>query len=379
MGKSDFASYQASIKVVGVGGGGCNAVNRMIQKEVKGVEFIVVNSDAQDLEAASSKKRIQIGPKLTRGLGVGGDHEIGQKAAEESREELTAALCETDLLFVTAGMGGGTGTGAAPVIAEIGKESKVLTIGIVTKPFTFEGSVRRDKAEEGIAHLVECCDTVIVIPNDRLLSICDYRVSVDDAFTMADEVLRNGVQAISELLTVPGLINLDFADVKAIMTNAGQAWMALGKGSGPNRASDAAKAAISSPLLDVSIDGAMGVLLNITGDTTLSISEVNEAAEIIREAVDPKANIIFGVAHDVNMSDDVKITLVATGFPGGKQLGTKQQTEDEIRQKLIALKEEDNLDAPTFLRNPLPQRKKQTMSFNAVEEMERTDCAAVEK
>jgi cell division protein FtsZ len=370
MGKSDFASYQASIKVVGVGGGGCNAVNRMIQNDIKGVEFIVANSDAQDLEKSICKRRIQIGPKLTRGLGVGGDWEVGQKAAEESREELGNALCETDLLFVTAGMGGGTGTGAAPVIADIGKQSKVLTIGIVTKPFTFEGSVRRNKAEEGIANLVEVCDTVIVIPNDRLLSICDYRVSVEDAFTMADEVLRNGVQSISELLTVPGLINLDFADVKAIMTNAGQAWMAIGKGSGPNRATDAAKAAISSPLLDVSIEGAKGVLLNITGDNSLSISEVNEAAELIRCAVDPKANIIFGVAQNEALQDEVHITLVATGFPNAKNVGMKTETEDQIRQKLMTLKDDDDLDSPTFLRNPLPTRKKQTLAFNATMEFD---------
>ena len=360
MGETDFARYQARIKVVGVGGGGCNAINRMIRKNVQGVDFIAVNTDAQDLDKSVAETKLQIGSKLTKGLGVGGDQKLGRKAAEESREELANAIADTDLLFITAGMGGGTGTGAAPVIAELGKEAKALTIGIVTKPFTFEGSVRRNKAEEGIANLMANVDTLIVIPNDRLLSICDYRVSVDDAFTMADEILRNGVQSISELITVPGLINLDFADVKTIMSGAGQAWMAIGKGSGPNRAADAARAAITSPLLDVTIAGATGVLLNVTGGSSLTITEVHEAAEIIRNAVDAKANIIFGVAHDPSMNDDIRITLIATGFPGGKRVGV--QNEEEMRQKLAALKEEDKLDTPTFLRHPLPPRR-QAVAF----------------
>jgi len=376
MGKSeDFASYQANIKVVGVGGGGGNAVNRMIEQGIQGVEFIVVNSDAQDLDKSPCKKRIQIGPKLTRGLGVGGDWEAGRKAAEESRDELVTVLEDTDLLFITAGMGGGTGTGAASVIAEIGQEHKALTIGIVTKPFMFEGSVRRDKAEEGISEMVGNVDTLIVIPNDRLLSICDYRVSVDEAFVLADDVLRNGVQSIAELLTVPGLINLDFADVKAIMCGAGQAWMAIGKGSGPNRAIDAAKNAISSPLLDVSIEGAKGVLLNITGDSSLTISEVNEAAEIVRGSVDPKANIIFGVAHDATMGDNVRITLVATGFPGSAHL--TKESEEERRAKLTQLKEEDKLDTPTFLREPMPARRRQAVSFPPM--MKSTSTKSTEK
>ncbi|MCL0048222.1 cell division protein FtsZ [Dehalococcoidia bacterium] len=361
MGKTDFASYQARIRVVGVGGGGCNAVNRMIRKNAQGVEFIAVNTDAQDLAMSEAAKKLQIGAKLTKGLGVGGDQELGRKAAEESREELADAIADTDLLFVTAGMGGGTGTGVAPVIAELGKEAKALTIGIVTRPFTFEGSVRRNKAEEGIVNLIAHVDTLIVIPNDRLLSICDYRVSVDDAFTMADEILRNGVQSISELITVPGLINLDFADVKTIMSDAGQAWMAIGKGSGPNRAPDAARAAITSPLLDVTIAGATGVLLNISGGNSLTISEVHEAAEIIKNAVDPKANIIFGVAHDPSMNDDIRITLIATGFPGGKQ--ATAQNEEAMRQELADLKEEDKLDTPTFLRRPLPPRRQQAVAF----------------
>lgn len=361
MDKREFACNQARIRVVGVGGGGCNAITRMIQKEIQGVEFIAVNSDVQDLEATPTKKKVQIGTKLTKGLGVGGDHELGRKAAEESREEIAASIADTDLLFITAGMGGGTGTGAAPVIAEIGKEAKALTIGIVTKPFTFEGSVRRDKAEEGIANFIEQVDTLIVIPNDRLLTICDYRVSVDDAFIMADEILRNGVQAISELITVPGLINLDFADVRTTMSDAGQSWMAIGKGTGPNRAVDAAKMAISSPLLDVNIDGAKGVLLNITGDSSLTISEVNEAAELIKNAVDPKANIIFGVAHDAAMGDDVRITLIATGFAGAKQVG--EPKAEEMREILVNLKDEDKLDSPTFMRHPLPMRKRQSVAF----------------
>ncbi len=361
MGKTDFASYQARIRVVGVGGGGCNAINRMIQKNARGIEFIAVNTDAQDLETSLAATKLQIGSKLSKGLGVGGDHELGRKAAEESREELADAITDTDLLFVTAGMGGGTGTGVAPVIAELGKEAKALTIGIVTRPFTFEGSVRRNKADEGISSLIEHVDTLIVIPNDRLLSICDYRVSVDDAFTLADDILRNGIQSISELITVPGLINLDFADVKTIMSGAGQAWMSIGKGSGPNRAADAARAAISSPLLDVTITGATGVLLNITGGSGLTITEVHEAAEIIKNSVDAKANIIFGMAHDADMNDDIRITLIATGFPGGKQ--NVGQNEEEIRQELVSLKEDDKLDTPTFLRRPLPLRNRQAVEF----------------
>jgi cell division protein FtsZ len=361
MAKTDFISYQAKIRVIGVGGGGCNAINRMIQMNAQGIEFIAVNTDAQHLDASVADKRLQIGSKLTRGLGVGGDYELGRKAAEESRDELAEAIADTDLLFVTAGMGGGTGTGVAPVIAELSKEAKALTIGIVTRPFTFEGSVRGNKAEEGIANLLKHVDALIVIPNDRLLSICDYRVSVDDAFTMADEILRNGVMAISELITVPGLINLDFADVKTIMSGAGQSWMAIGKGSGPNRASDAARSAISSPLLDVTITGATGALLNFTGGSSLTISEVHEAAEIIKNAVDPKANIIFGVAHDPGMNDDIRITLIATGFPGGKQV--RLQNVEEMRQELAGLREEDKLDTPTFLRRSLPPRKQQAVAF----------------
>ncbi len=361
MDRIDVANYQAKIKVIGVGGGGCNAITHMVQKEIRGVDFVAVNSDAQHLSLTETKNRIQIGPKLTRGLGVGGDVEMGRRAAEESREELLSAAKETDMVFITAGMGGGTGTGAAPAIAELAKQSKALLIAIVTRPFTFEGRVRTAKAEQGIANLAQHVDTLITVPNDRLLTICDYKVSVNEAFMMANDVLYNGVKAISELITVPGIINLDFADVKAIMSNAGLAWMAIGRGSGPNRASDAAKAAISSPLLDVTIDGAKGVLLNITGDNSLTMSEVHEAAEIIGKAVDPDANIIFGVAHNSGIPDDVRITLIATGFAGGKQLSAPK--EEEMRQKLATLKEEDKLDIPAFMRHPMAQKRRQTITI----------------
>ncbi|MFA4836453.1 MAG: cell division protein FtsZ [Dehalococcoidia bacterium] len=358
MDNTNFASYQAKIKVVGCGGGGCNAINRMVEKGVKGVEFISINTDAQHLAMNGAKTRIQIGPKLTRGLGAGGDHEVGRKAAEESREDIAAAIGDCDLLFVTAGMGGGTGTGSAGVVAEIGKQqAKALVIAIVTKPFGFEGKVRDDRAEAGIAALQKNADTLIIVPNDRLLAVCDYKVSLNDAFMTADEILRNGVQSIAELITVPGLVNLDFADVKAIMTGAGQAWMAMGKGTGPNRAVDAAKAAITSPMLEVSIEGAKGVLIAIQGDTSLGITEVNEAANIIRSSVDPMANIIFGVSYNAGLVDAVRITIIATGFTASRR--NAKVNDDEIRQKLTELKEEDKLDTPTFLRHPLPQHKQQ--------------------
>jgi len=357
---ADFTTYQAKIKVIGVGGGGCNAVDRMVRGGVEGVEFIAVNTDAQDLMKVRVPLRVQIGEKLTKGLGVGGDFEMGRKSAEESRDTLAELISGTDLLFITAGMGGGTGTGAAPVVAELGKQAKALTIAIVTKPFTFEGSVRHQKAEVGISELVEKVDTLIIIPNDRLLTICDYRVSVEQAFAMADEVLWNGVKGISELITVPGVINLDFADVKTVMSEAGPAWMGIGRGSGPNRAIEAAKAAISSPLLDTSIEGAKGVLLNFTGGDSLSISEVNEAAELIRQSVDSDANIIFGVAHDPDMDDEIKVTIIATGFAGGRKMYAPR--EEEIRQLLKSLKEEDKLDVPAFMRHPLPPRRRQRVA-----------------
>ncbi len=304
----------ARIKVVGVGGGGCNAVNRMIEEGVQGIEFIAVNTDAQALMLSQAPTRVRIGEKLTRGLGAGGDPEIGRKAAEESAEELYEVLKGADMVFVTAGMGGGTGTGAAPIIAQIAREIGALTIGVVTRPFSFEGARRAKAAEEGIGHLKEQADTLIVIPNDRLLQIVDKRSTMQDAFKVADDVLRQGVQGISELITVPGLINLDFADVRSIMKEGGAALMAVGEAAGEDRARLAAEAAISSSLLDITIDGARGVLFNITGGSDLTLFEVNQAAAIIKEAAHPDVNLIFGAVIDPSMGDKVRITVIATGF-----------------------------------------------------------------
>jgi cell division protein FtsZ len=304
----------ARIKVLGLGGGGSNAVNRMIKEGIQGVEFVAVNTDSQALMLARAPQRIRIGEKLTKGLGSGGNAEIGRKAAEESSDELYEVLKGADMVFLTAGMGGGTGTGATPVAASIAREIGALTIGVVTKPFSFEGSRRRQVAEEGIERLKEEVDTLIVIPNDRLLQIVEKRASLQDAFRVADDVLRQGIQGISELITVPGLINLDFADVRSIMSEGGAALMAVGRGKGENRAVDAATEAISSQLLDVTIDGARGILFNVTGGSDLSLFEVNEAAEIIRETAHPEANIIFGAVIDETLTDEVHITVVATGF-----------------------------------------------------------------
>ncbi len=304
----------ARIKVIGVGGGGSNAVNRMMEQGIQGVEFIAVNTDAQALMLSKAPTRVRLGEKLTRGLGAGGNPEIGRKAAEESADELYNVLKGADMVFVTAGMGGGTGTGAAPIVAQIAKESGALTIGVVTRPFTFEGMKRAQSAEQGIAKLKEHADTLIVIPNDRLLQLSDKRVSLQDAFRLADEVLHQGIQGISELITTPGLINLDFADVKAIMAEGGAALMAVGRGSGDERARKAAEQAISSQLLDITIDGARGVLFNITGGPDLTLFEVNQAAAIIRETAHPDVNLIFGAVIDPNMGDEVRITVIATGF-----------------------------------------------------------------
>ncbi len=304
----------ARIKVIGVGGGGSNAVNRMIQAEVRGVEFIAVNTDAQALLGTEASTKIQIGEKLTRGLGVGGNPVLGGKAAEESAEEIYDSLRGADMIFICCGMGGGTGTGASPIIAQICREVGALTVGVITKPFTFEGNRRRQVAEEGTTLLRERLDTLITIPNDRLLEIADQTTSVTEAFRIADDVLRQGIQGISDLITIPGLINLDFADVKTIMASAGSALMAIGHGSGQQRAVEAAKAAVSSPLLDISIDGAKGVLFNVTGGSDLTLFEVNEAAGIIAKAADPEANIIFGAVIDQSMQGEVKLTVIATGF-----------------------------------------------------------------
>ncbi len=312
--KASNSEAFARIKVIGVGGGGSNAVDRMMVEGIQGVEFITVNTDAQALMLSKAPSRVRLGDKLTRGLGAGGNPEIGRKSAEESADDLYAALKGSDMVFITAGMGGGTGTGAAPVIAQIAKESGALTIGVVTRPFTFEGARRMQSAEEGISKLKEHADTLISIPNDRLLQLADKRASLQDAFRIADEVLHQGIQGVSELITIPGLINLDFADVKAIMSEGGAALMAVGTASGDERARKAAEQAISSQLLDITIDGARGVLFNITGGSEMTIFEVNQAAAIIRETAHPDVNMIFGAVIDPTMGDDVRVTVIATGF-----------------------------------------------------------------
>ena len=304
----------ARIKVVGIGGGGCNAVNRMIAEGLQGIEFISINTDAQALLKSQAQTRVRIGDKSTRGLGAGGDPKIGQAAAEESAEELYEVLKGADMVFVTAGLGGGTGTGAAPVVAQIAKEIGALTIGVVTRPFSFEGAHRSRSAEQGAMRLKEHADTLIVIPNDRLLQIVTKNVGLNDAFRMADDVLRQGIQGISELITIPGLINLDFADVRAIMSEGGAALMAVGQASGEDRAKIAAEQAISSQLLDVTINGARGILFNVTGGSNLSLYEVNQAAAIIKETASPDVNLIFGAVVDENMGDNIRITVIATGF-----------------------------------------------------------------
>jgi cell division protein FtsZ len=304
----------ARIKVIGVGGGGQNAVNRMIIENLQGIEFVAVNTDAQALLLSNASTRVRIGEKLTRGLGAGGDPKIGQKAAEESADELYEILKGSDMVFITSGMGGGTGTGAAPIVAQIAKEVGALSIGVVTKPFTFEGNRRMHAAEEGIARLKEQVNTLIVIPNDRLLQLTEKRASLQDSFRIADDVLRQGVQGISELITTPGLINLDFADVRTIMMEGGAALMAVGRASGEERARKAAEQAISSQLLDITIDGARGVIFNVTGGPNLSLFEVNEAAAIIKGTAHPDVNLIFGAVIDPSMGDEIRITVIATGF-----------------------------------------------------------------
>jgi cell division protein FtsZ len=369
----------ARIKVIGVGGGGSNAVNRMIDEGIQGVEFIVANTDAQALMLTNASGRVRLGDKLTRGLGAGGNPEVGRKAAEESADELYAALKGSDMVFVTAGMGGGTGTGAAPVVAQIAKESGALTIGVVTRPFTFEGMRRMQSAEEGIGKLKEHADTLIAIPNDRLLQLADKRASLQDAFRLADDVLHQGIQGISELITTPGLINLDFADVRAIMSEGGAALMAVGTGTGDERAKKAAEDAISSKLLDITIDGARGVLFNVTGGPSMTLFEVNQAAAIIRETSHPDVNMIFGAVIDPNMGDDIRITVIATGFERNAiPRRALERNTRENRRSIPAVQtrsiesvsvladnqhdeaagtssrpsiNKDDLDVPTFLRN----------------------------
>ncbi|EAH0354240.1 cell division protein FtsZ [Listeria monocytogenes] len=324
----------ATIKVIGVGGGGNNAVNRMIEHGVQGVEFISVNTDAQALNLAKAETKLQIGTKLTRGLGAGAVPEIGKKAAEESREQIEEALKGSDMVFVTAGMGGGTGTGAAPVIAQIAKEMGALTVGVVTRPFGFEGPKRTKQALTGTEAMKEAVDTLIVIPNDRLLQIVDKNTPMLEAFREADNVLRQGVQGISDLIAVPGLINLDFADVKTIMTNRGSALMGIGIATGENRAAEAAKKAISSPLLETSVDGAKGVLMNITGGSNLSLYEVQEAAEIVSSASDEDVNMIFGSVINDELKDELIVTVIATGFDEAKQAQQQAQANRRPNQSI---------------------------------------------
>lgn len=313
----------AKIKVIGVGGGGNNAVNRMIEADVQGVDFIAVNTEIQVLEKSNADEKIQIGEKVTKGLGAGAKPQVGEQAAEESRDDLVRSLSGADMVFVTAGMGGGTGTGAAPVVAQCARELGALTVAVVTKPFSIEGKVRMRNAVEGIEKLKESVDAILVVPNDKLLGVIDKKTSVKDAFKTADDVLRQGIQGISDLITVPGIINLDFADVRTIMSDQGEALMGIGVGTGDNRASDAATMAINSPLLERSIDGAKGIIISITGNEDLGLFEINEASQIITEAADPDANIIWGTSVDPNLGDDtVKITVIATGFESKKNRGT---------------------------------------------------------
>jgi cell division protein FtsZ len=370
--KTSHVENFAQIKVLGIGGGGSNAVNRMIEAGIQGIEFVAINTDAQALMLSDAPTRIRIGEKLTKGLGSGSDPEIGRKAAEESSDDIYEVLQDADMVFLTAGMGGGTGTGASPVIAQVARELGSLTIGVVTRPFSFEGTQREQTAVQGIGQLKEQVDTLIVIPNDRLLEVADKRASLQDAFTMADDVLRQGIQGISELITVPGLINLDFADVRTIMSEGGAALMAVGQAKGEERAAKAAQAAISSALLDVTIDGARGILFNVRGGRDLSLFEVHEAAEIIRQTAHPDVNIIFGAVIDEQMDDEVQITVIATGFEGStprrraaapaaavtSRPAARPRTpapapakaQAEAGEFPVRVFDPDNVDIPTFMR-----------------------------
>ena len=338
----DKEQYQvATIKVVGVGGGGNNALNRMIESGIKGVEFIAINTDLQALQMSRAETKLQIGNKLTRGLGAGGNPEVGKKSAEESREQIADALAGADMVFVTSGMGGGTGTGAAPIVAEIAKEVGALTVGVVTRPFSFEGRKRSAQASTGIDAFKAAVDTLIIIPNDRLLEIVDRNTPIMEAFREADKVLRQGVQGISDLIAIPGEVNLDFADVKTIMSMRGSALLGIGNSTGDNRAIEAAKKAISSPLLEISIDGARGVILNITGSATLSLIEVSEAVRIVEEASDPDVNLIFGTAINDNLKDEVIVTVIATGFEEGRKAVVGRQVSEATISQTNPWKRED--------------------------------------
>ncbi len=348
-------SYLAVIKVVGVGGGGSNAVSRMVEAGMSGVEFVAVNTDAQALLMVDADVKIHVGSKATRGLGAGADPRVGLAAAQESRDELKEALKGADMVFVTAGEGGGTGTGGAPVVAEIGRELDALTVGVVTRPFAFEGRLRAEQAEVGIQNLRDNVDTLIVIENDRLLQVVERTTPVTDAFRMVDDILRQGVQGITDLITVPGLVNLDFADVRTIMRDAGSALMGIGVARGENRAVEAARAAISSPLLETSLDGATGILLNITGGSDLGLFEVNEAAEVVTSAADSNANVIFGAVIDDAMGDDVRVTAIATGFGGRPRRRRREPgTEASDRERRPAMTgpsvTDVEIDIPSFLK-----------------------------
>lgn len=358
----DTTSQSAVIKVIGVGGGGGNAVKHMANCGIEGVDFICANTDSQALRGSNVRTALQIGCNITKGLGAGADPDVGRQAAMEDRDRIVEVIDGADMLFITAGLGGGTGTGAAPKIAEIARALGALTIGVVTKPFPFEGKRRMTIAEEGIQTLKEHVDTLITIPNERLLQIADKKMSLGDAFRLADDVLRQGIQGISDLITVPGLINVDFADVKTIMSNAGSALMAIGRGSGENRAADAARAAIASPLLDINIDGARGILFNVTGGPSLTLHEVSEAAELVAQAADPDANIIFGAVIDPRFEDEVQVTVIATGFDMRPQArpvrpispvrppSTPQPQPQPAAPRESPRLSEDDTDVPAFLR-----------------------------
>ena len=338
----------ARIKVVGVGGGGSNAVSRMFKERIPGIDYMIVNTDTQALLQCDVPLRISIGEQLTEGKGVGGSPDLGKRAAEESKDEMHESIRDSDMVFVAAGMGGGTGTGAAPVLAEVVKDTGALTVGVVTTPFSFEGLKRYRNAEDGIKQLRQHVDTLLVIPNERLHMICEEEITAENAFKMADDVLRLGVQSIAELVTTPGNINLDFADVQSIMRNAGPAWMSIGWGVGEDRARDAAQHAISNPLLDVSIEGAQGVLFNITGGTDLRLSELHQAAEVIQRVVDPDCNIIFGMVTDLKMENEIKLTVIATGFPTSDTIQGDDNLQDILSEALSH--DESELDIPPFLR-----------------------------
>jgi cell division protein FtsZ len=355
--REQSGNYLAVIKVVGIGGGGTNAVTRMVEAGLSGVEFNAVNTDAQALLMAVADVKIQIGSHGTRGLGAGADPSVGLAAATESSDELKEALKGADMVFVTAGEGGGTGTGGAPILAELAKAVGALTVGVVTRPFSFEGRRRAEQAEHGLESLRDQVDTLIVIENDRLLQVVEKRTSIVDAFRMADDVLRQGVQGITDLITVPGLVNLDFADVRTIMTEAGSALMGIGSASGENRAAEAARAAVSSPLLEASIEGATGILLNITGGPDIGLFEVNEAAEVVTSAADANANVIFGAVIDESKDDAVTVTVIATGFGGERRRRRRVETPSILSDEPIAPREEkfeggdEILDVPSFLRD----------------------------